>query len=236
LNFVSSATYDRVGNMATSVNQRAQTTTYGYDPMNRVASVTAPQVGTTSYAYTTMGFLKTRTNPLLKVTTYDYDVFGKKIKETDPLGRFFTYTYDVAYNLSTIVDANANAAANPALGTTTLAYDKLHRLTGKTYSDGTPAVTYTYDTQDRRATMVDGTGTTTYGYDTANRVATVTRGTDVFSYLYDNNSNVTSRTYPGQAAITATFDDANQMTSVVDPGGTSRTAPLRPLPMTTGHG
>ncbi len=221
LNLVTSTTYDQVNNPLAQVNKRAQTTSYLYDSMNRVSKVTAPLVGATSYTYDTMGSLKTRTNPLGKMTSWDYDILNRKIKETDPLGRFFSYTYDKSFNdIVTITDANANAAANPVLGTTTLTYDKLQRLTGKTYSDGTPAVTFTYDAQGRRATMVDGIGTTTYGYDTANRVTTVTRGTDVFSYTYDNNSNVTSRTYPGQAAITATFDDANQMKTVVDPGGT----------------
>ncbi len=219
LNLVTSTTYDPVNNALAQVNKRGQTTSYLYDPMNRVAKVTAPVVGATSFVYDTMGSVKTRTNPLLKVTSWDYDILNRKIKETDPLGRFFTFTYDNS-QLATIVDANANAAANPALGTATLTYDNLRRLSGRSYSDGTPSVTFTYDAQGRRATMVDGTGTTTYGYDTANRVTTVTKGTDVFTYVYDNNSNVTSRKYPDGTLIAATFDDANQMASIVDPSGT----------------
>jgi RHS repeat-associated protein len=219
LNHVVTNTYDRVGNRATTVNMNGQTTTYAYDTVNRVAKVTAPVVGATSFTYSTMGYLKTRTNPLLKVSSWEYDVGGRKVKEIDPLGRFFTFGYDIGGNQISVTDANANAAANPALGSTTLTYDSLNRVTGRTYSDGTPAVAYTYDGQGRRDSMTDATGTTTYTFDAADRVQTVTRGADTFTYVYDNNGNVTSRTYPDGTVVTAGFDDGGQMVGVTDPGG-----------------
>jgi YD repeat-containing protein len=93
---------------------------------------------------------------LLKNTSYDYDLAGRLVKQTDPLGRFNTHTYDVAGRRTSMVDGVANAAANPLLGTTSFTYDRLGQVTGRTYSDGTPAVTYTYDPAGRVASMVDG--------------------------------------------------------------------------------
>ena len=102
-----------------------------------------------------------------------------------------------------------------------MTFDQLNRLTAKTYSDGTPAVSWTFDGQGRVVSMVDGAGTTTYGYDGADRVNQLTRGTDVWSYSYDAAGNVVSRTVPGGANSAATFDDAGQVTALVDTTGTT---------------
>jgi YD repeat-containing protein len=118
---------------------------------------------------------------------------------------------DVAGNQTSIVDANANMANNAALGTTTMVYDRLNRLSQRSYSDGTPTVTYTYDTQGRLETMVDGIGTMTYGYDAADRMASAQKGADTFGYTYDNAGNVLTRTVPGGANSTSVYEDAGQM-------------------------
>ena len=83
---------------------------------------------------------------------------------------------DVASNVTQSVDANANAVSNPVLGTTSMTYDTLNRPVGRSYSDGTPAVSWTYDAQGRRASMTDGSGVTTYGYDAGNRVISIAKG------------------------------------------------------------
>lgn len=41
----------------------------------------------------------------------------------------------------------------------------------------------------------------------------MTRGSDTFSYGYDPAGNLVSRTYPGQAAQTPTYDDDGRLTS-----------------------
>ncbi len=119
-----------------------------------------------------------------------------------------------------MVDAVANLASNPALGTTDVVFDSLNRPVSTTYSDGTPTVSYTYDSQGRRSQMVDGSGTTVYGFDSADRVASVTRGADVFTYAYDAAGNVTSRTYPDGTVVAGTFDDAGQQVTTTEPAGT----------------
>jgi RHS repeat-associated protein len=117
---------------------------------------------------------------------------------------------------NSMVDAVANAAGNPVLGTTTLGYDRLGRVTSKSFSDGTPTVSWTYDLQGRVATMTDGTGTTTYAYDTANRVVSVVNGAGVtMTYGWDANNNLTDLN-DGKQTFTRTYDTLDRLTGVVD--------------------
>ncbi len=129
--------------------------------------------------------------------------------------------YDVAGNETLVVDANANATGNAGLGTTMMTFDRLNRLTNKSYSDGTPAVSWTFDAQGRVESMVDGAGATTYEFDPADRVNLITSGTDTWAYTYDAAGNVVSRTVPGGANSTATFDDAGQLSVLADLTGST---------------
>ncbi len=226
LGLVTKKVYDRVGNVSTSTNAKNLSTTYLYDTMNRVSRVTAPVVGATNWTYTTMGYVATRADPLStatvpRVATWAYDLVGRLVEKKDAAGRRFTYGYDVAGNQTQIVDANANAAANPALGTTTLTYDSLNRVIQKSFSDSTPAVSWTYDGEGRVASMADGVGVSSYGYDVADRVNSIVRAGDVWSYSYDAAGNVTSRTVPGGANSTMSFDDAGQVASLTEASGST---------------
>ena len=63
---------------------------------------------------------------------------------------------------------------------------------------GDPAIIYTYDDYNNRATMTVGTEITRYVYDKNNRLKTETKtasGTDeITRYYYDNNGNQTCKT------------------------------------------
>jgi RHS repeat-associated protein len=228
LGLITKQSFDRVGNMASSTNAKNLVTTYAYDSMNRPITVTAPVVGATKYTYSTMGYVLTRTDPLSTATvprvgSWAYDTAGRVKEKKDASGNRFTYSYDVAGNQTLIVDANANGPSYPVIGSTTMVYDRLNRLTQRSYSDGTPTVTYTYDTQGRLETMVDGIGTMTYGYDTADRVNSMVRpnngGTPFsyswgFAYTYDAAGNVLTR-----PNATLTYDDAGQLSTHKDQTG-----------------
>ena len=221
LNQTTTSTFDRVGNLATVTDPKNNTTTYSYDNADRVVGVSAPGQGTTAYNYVA-GRMRSRVDAKTHSTTYDYDLSGRLTRRTDPLGRFFTFGYDPAGNQTTTIDAIANAAGNPALGTTTLSIDPVGRVTGRDYSPAaTPDVTYTYDPVGRLGSMTDGAGTETYTYDPANRLATVTRGTQTFTYGYDPNSNVTTRTPPGSTAVSYGIDDDNRLATVTEGANTT---------------
>jgi RHS repeat-associated protein len=95
--------------------------------------------------------------------------------------------------------------------TATYAYDALNRLTGKSYSNGDPSVSYFYDQtsyngltisngKSRRTGMSDGSGQTAWSYDAMGRVLTERRTissiTKSISYAYNLDGSVASVTYP----------------------------------------
>jgi RHS repeat-associated protein len=220
---VTTMTYDNGGRLDTTTEPGGRATNLGYDPSGRLKQATQTGLGTTRYTYDTSGNLRTRIDQKTRVTTYDFDLANRLIKQTDPAQPFVTYTYDIAGRQKSTTDAVANAAANAALGTTSMTYDQLSRPTKTTYSDGTPEVSYTYDTQGRRAAMIDGTGTTTYTYDGLNRVKTkaIPNG-PTLTYEYDRDNNVTAVS-DGTAGSTRTFDEVGRLVTVTDSTGQKTT-------------
>jgi RHS repeat-associated protein len=218
---VTSFAYDRVGNRTGRTDALNHTTTWGFDALNRLASVSAPASGTTAYGYDTAGDLTSRTDAKTHTTTYGYDADHRLTSLTSPTGRLWTYGYDAAGNRTTTVDAKANAAGNPAVGTTTATYDRAGRLVGIDYSDATPDVTLAYDDAGNRTSMTDGSGTETRSYDGADRLTAVTRAGDSFAYGYDAAGQLTSRTYPGGSAATLGYDNDGRLTSVAAAEGTT---------------
>jgi RHS repeat-associated protein len=102
--------------------------------------------------------------------------------------------------------------SNPALGTTTLGYDRNGRLSSIDYSDATPDVGFQYDANGNRSQMTDGEGTEASTYDELNRLKTVTRGGNSFSYDYDDASRLISRTLADNTVIGYGYDDDNRLT------------------------
>jgi YD repeat-containing protein len=101
-------------------------TTYGYDVQNNLLSVTQG-AETRSFSYDPQSRLLASTNPESGTISYVYDSNSNCSAASTYLGELISKT-----------DARGVR--------TCMQYDALHRLTGKTYSDGlTPAVTYGYD-------------------------------------------------------------------------------------------
>ena len=98
-----------------SVSTPNQATTYSYDALNNLTNV-VQGVQTRTFVFNSLTRLTSANNPESGLTTYAYDNNG---------------------NLTSKVDARSI--------TTSFVYDLLNRVTTRTYSDGTPGVTYTYD-------------------------------------------------------------------------------------------
>ena len=209
-------TYDAASHLASHIDGKSQTISYGYDNASQLTTVTYP-VGTgagTGISYT-------------------YDVAGRKTGMTDVSGTT-GYTYDNADRLTSLLQPNA---------TTGYGYDNANRRTSMTVSGVTGSWTYTFDNSNRLSTVLNPSSeTATYAYDNANRVTSLTNGnssvtsygydtanraTDVwhktstgttlgrYQYTYDSSGNVSTRTDNDGSVTTFGYDNSDQLTSEV---------------------
>lgn len=190
-------TYD-IFNNALSITQKGgsglttdwRTRNFVYDNLSRLTQATAPESGTTNYNYTTSSGALCAGDPSLPCR---------------------------------ITDARSI--------TKTLAYDAMNRPTGKSYSDTTAPVTYKYDETNClgqgscfnngfRTSMTDGSGSTAWSYDPVNRISTrkqtIGTTTNSFVYSYNPDGSVASITYPSGRTYTYGYNNAAQITSVLD--------------------
>jgi RHS repeat-associated protein len=185
-------TYNGAGNALTSSDALAAKATLEVNLDGTVKTALAPGNGTnkTQYGYDTDHQLKTLT-----------PVTGSSLGAR-------AFTYDVWARPATATDGRGN--------TTTYSYDAVGRLTRTAFSDGTPAVAYTYNGVGQVLTRVDGSGTTTYGYDQMGRLTSRvnTAGGGTITYAYDKASNLISTT-DTRGTTSYTFDDSGVMETLV---------------------
>ncbi len=159
-------------------------------------------------------------------TGYSYDSLGELVSETRPAtsaapsGQTTSYSYDPAGNVLT--------SENPDSVTQTTTYTPLDQLATVSYSDSTHSVSYGYDANGNRLSMVDGSGTSSYGYDVFDELISYENGAGkTVSYAYDADGDTTGVTYPlGSGASWASsdtvsygYDDADELVSVTDFNG-----------------
>ncbi|MCI0538651.1 MAG: hypothetical protein L0Z50_25875 [Verrucomicrobiales bacterium] len=132
---------------------------------------------------------------------YTYNSLSQILTAYNPESGTITYAYDNDGNLTTKTDARSI--------TTTHAYDALHRLTQKSYNDGTPTATLYYDTgSGYQVNMVgrlsrscwEGTYVNCdwFGYDPMGRVARHEQGGGLWPsalYTYNLAGNVSDLGY-----------------------------------------
>lgn len=239
-NRVTAYEYDKVGRV-TKVTRgfgtaaaSSQTTTYY--PDGRMKTATDPDGKVTKYEYDLAGRLVKVTDANNVATTAGYDDNGNQTSVTDPNGHVTLFTYDALNRLKRIVDPanpsvqywetlydkNGNVVETSAPGpvggarlVTTREVDEANRLKKITFPDST-TVTYDYDNNGNRTSMLDVTGTTAYQYDELNRLTQITDPQGkVVKYAYDG-VNLKTLTYPGNQAVSYGYDAAERMTTVTD--------------------
>jgi RHS repeat-associated protein len=164
--------------------------------------------------------------------TYVYDGLSRKTSESLPETGTTTYFYThtggspcsgVETDFCRVTDARGI--------TTTYTYSSRDILTGMTYSDATPAVTYSYGDSTyngltitygggRRTGMSDGAGQTAWSYDPFGNIVierrTVGGVTKTTSFTYHLDGSIATKTYASGRTISYTYSNAGRVTSVVD--------------------
>ena len=184
-----------------SSNANNQATHSYSNPLGQVVKTSPPAGPSVSYTFDLIGRL-TETAYGTSTTAISYNPAGQKIQMADADMGTWNYTYDAQGNLLTQTTATI---------TTTLTYDGLNRVISKSFSDGSPAVSFTYDANGDtgyRTGMNDGSGTTAWDYDPRGRLIkedkTISGQAFTTLYSYDSADQLISMTYPNGETVIIT--------------------------------
>ncbi|MGH9670813.1 MAG: hypothetical protein ACRD3A_11970 [Terriglobales bacterium] len=230
------------GNCTTVTDQAGKKRKSCSDALGRLTQVFEPDTGgsflyETDYQYDTLDNL-TRVDQKgndansanWRTRTFTYNSLSLLLTASNPESGTITYTYDSDGNLLTKVAPAPNQTGTVTV-TTTYSYDALHRLTGKTYSNGDPAVSYFYDQtsyngltisngKGRRTGMSDASGATAWSYDSEGRTLIERRAisgiTKSISYAYNLDGSLASLTYPSGRVVNYAYNAAARPLSAID--------------------
>ena len=182
--------YDPAGQLVAAVDGNGGETTYHYDANGRTTTIVNPLGGVTRREFDAMNRCTAETDPIGRTTRAGYDPAGRQVWQESPDGRRTTWTYDAAGRPATMaVNGRTVTALTRDLRRRTV------RTTDTTREDGTVvahelewnrrgqlvrrtrdgrSVTWNYDADGRRTSMVTPDGTTTaYAYDVAGHLTAV---------------------------------------------------------------
>lgn len=228
---VSSATYDTTWNkLKTTTDNMGRVTTMNYDVANgNLLSVVSPSVtglgsSTVTMTYNGRGQVLTVTSPDGIVTKNTFDVSTEKLLST--VADFGVGRLNLTANFGYDSVGNVTSVQDPRGFTSTLTVDVLRQVTQATSTAPFSFVTkFTFDdngntTKVERQTNdpLDPWQTSQASYTTDNKVLTTTdpQG-NVTSITYDNLQRQWKVTDALNRVVTNNFDDANRISSVVNP-------------------
>lgn len=167
-----------------------------------------------------------------RVRTFAFDGLSRLTQSVAPESGTTNYLYTTSSGTLCAGEVTQPCRITDARSVTkTLTYDALNRLTGKSYSDTTSAVTYSYDQTSFsgltitngngvRTGMSDGSGTTAWSYDSMGRALTrqqtISGVTKSIGYTYNLDGSVATMTYPSGRVYTYAYNNAGEITSLVD--------------------
>lgn len=176
-------------------------TKYFFDPAGNLMTV-SQQKGTT-------GTTQTR--------TFFYDSLQRLQAANTPESGFVSYFYDENNNITTRLDARGV--------NTFYVYDALNRMTSRSYNDGTPGVSYSYDS----SSVPNGKGRlasvtslpSDYNYSSYDAMGHVLAGNQLIrgsinrtyslSYTYDLADHMKTMTYPSGRVVSNSYDAAGRL-------------------------
>jgi RHS repeat-associated protein len=222
----SATTTSYSGNTVTVSDATGKARKSATDGLGRLIQVTEDPGGlgyVTTYTYDALNNLLTVAQNGSHQRNFTYDSLSHLLTSTNPEVGTITYTYDNDGNLATKKDARSI--------TTTYGYDVLNRETTRTYSNGDPSVTTTYDQSaclglascqniGHRTSMTDAAGSEAWAYDVPDRIHKEQRTTNSITksatYYADLAGNLTSVVYPTSRTVNYTYDAANRPSTAAD--------------------
>jgi RHS repeat-associated protein len=182
----------------------------------------------TFYAYNPLNNL-TGVDQGSQTRTFEYNGLGWLTSATNPESNTIAYAYFSSGDLHTRSDARGVMS--------TMEYDSLHRITSKTYNNGTPSVNYQYhlaglssapNVGQLKKVEVDNSTSSEFTYTPLGNVETSTQtiygalGTQVFNFSYDwyLNGSLKTEIYPSERQVDYSVDNAGR-TNKITAGATT---------------
>jgi RHS repeat-associated protein len=184
---VETYTYDAIGNLASKLDRKQQTTSYTYDALDRLHVVTYPDSSTLTITWDAGNRPTDFVDSTNGTIHRDYDGLDRMTVERGPQGEL-DYFYDAANRRDHV------------------------SIVGQSQ----PTI-YHFDNANRLTQVAQGSTTLGFGYDAANRRTTVTLPNGIVgAFGFDNANELTSISYDGTAHVadaTYGYDAAGRRTS-----------------------
>jgi RHS repeat-associated protein len=225
------------GNQTVTKDPQGNTRTTTQDALGRLAYVTEANGVRTRYVYDGLDSLISVSQNVdnsgncagCVTRSFQYDSLKRLRQAIHPESGTATYTYDTKGNVKTR-RAPLENVNNAQTLITTYTYEQLNRVLAKTYSDGTPQVSYAYDDPGvanslhhlTSITATDSTSTPAKIYKTSftsfDVMENVTASTQLtsgqqpysFVYAYNQASSLEFIQYPSQRQVTTCYDAAER--------------------------
>jgi RHS repeat-associated protein len=170
--------------------------------------------------------------------TFTYDFLGRVVTQTTPEAGTTNYAFTNSGFCAS--DLTLPCTTTDALSvTSTYSYDALNRITGKSYSDSTASVTYSYDQSSyngltisngkgNRTGMSDGSGATAWSFDSVGRPLasrkTINSQTKQSNYTYNQDGTLNTLQDFGGTTFTYSYDSVGRQSGVTDGSSNSYAA------------
>jgi RHS repeat-associated protein len=188
-------------------------------------------VQVTSYTFDSLGDMTLVSQYGSHNRSFSYDSLSRMLTSNNPEVGTITYTYNADNTVNTKKDARSI--------TITYTYDQLYRELTRTYSNGDPSLSFTYDQTGcislstcqnigHRTSMTDGAGSESWAYEvdktnlrsihqekrtTNSSPSNVTKTT---TYYLNLAGNVTQLVYPTGRTVNYTYDSADRPSTAAD--------------------
>ncbi|MDG4832086.1 LamG domain-containing protein [Solwaraspora sp. WMMD1047] len=223
-------TYDKLGQVTATTDQRGKTTTYEYDSFGNAVKVIDPAGKFSTATYSPVGDLLETVDPTGAKSTATYDYLGRQVTTSQvvrqPTPQVNTTQYDYGTGVYgdtalagpwlqkvTSPDNVVTSITNNVLGERVAVRDGANNTTNIEY-DGLGRVSRVVNPdQSRRLFSYDGAGRTVQveNRDQNNAVVTTEKA------AYDENGNLVASTDARQTTTTFGYDALNNLTSEVQP-------------------